>query len=108
MKKKKPNWFFRILTVFFVMYVALFISLHTGYYEKTVRDKTIMTEEMIAEFEKDIENNVAVDIKDYLPEEKDYSNFFTKSANGISKGLGNLLDDKTSGIWKFIKSLFIG
>lgn len=108
MKKKKGNWFFRILMVLFVIYVALFISLHTGYYEKMVRDRTLMTEEKILEFENDVANNMVVDIKDYLPVEEDYSNFFTKSASTISTVLGKLLDDKTENIWEFIKTLFIG
>ena len=107
MKPKKTNWFFRILTFFFIIYVALFISLHTGYYEKKVRDHTLMTEEMINQFENDIQNNVVIDIKDYLPEEKDYSNVFTKSANTLSKGLKSVLDDRVTGVWNVIKSLFI-
>ena len=107
MKKKKNNWFFRILTVLFIIYLALFISLHTGYYEKTVRDRTLMTEEKIKEFEKDVANNIAVDIKDYLPPQEDYSNFFTKSASTISKTLGNVLDNNAQNFWDFIKSLFI-
>ncbi|MBE6155177.1 MAG: hypothetical protein E7164_00265 [Firmicutes bacterium] len=106
-KKKKGNWFFRILTVFFIIYVALFISLHTGYYEKTVRDRTLMTEEKIKQFEEDVANNMVVDIKDYLPNEEDYSNIFTKSAISISSTLGNILDSKAENFWDFIKSLFI-
>jgi len=108
MKKKKGNWFFRILTFLFIIYVALFISLHTGYYEKTVRDRTLMTEEKIKEFEEDVANNMIVDIKDYLPPEEDYSNFFTKSATTISGTLGNILDNKAENVWDFIKTLFIG
>ncbi|MBE6148834.1 MAG: hypothetical protein E7167_05060 [Firmicutes bacterium] len=108
MKKKKRNWFFRILTVLFIIYVALFISLHTGYYDKMVRDKTLMTEEMLREFENDVANNVVIDLKDYLPPQEDYSNFFTKSATTISSTIGNLLDNKAQNVWEFIKSLFIG
>ena len=85
----------------------LFISFHTGYYEKTVRDHTLMTEEMLSQFELDVQNNAVIDIKDYLPEEKDYSNFFTKGANVLSKGLKSVLDDKATGLWNVIKSLFI-
>lgn len=107
-KKKKNNWFFRILSLLFIMYLALFISLHTGYYEKTVRDRTLMTEEKIKEFEEDVANNMIVDIKDYLPEEKDYSNFFTNSANSLSNVLSNILDNNAENVWDFIKSLFIG
>ena len=107
-KKKQGNWFFRILTLLFILYLALFISRHTGYYEKLVRDKTLMTEEKIKEFEKDVANNTVIDIKDYLPEEEDYSNVFTKGAGAVTKTLGNILDKNVPGIWKFIKSLFIG
>lgn len=108
MKKKKTNWFFRILLVFFIMYVALFIANKTGYYEKTVRDRTLMTEEKIKEFEEDIANNEAIDVNSYLPKKADYSNVFTKSANAIASKLGDILDDNTDSVWKFIKSLFIG
>lgn len=108
MKKKEPNWFMRILTLLFIVYVFLFILNKTGYYEKNVRDKTIMTEEQIKQFEDDVANNIAVDINSYLPEKVDYSNFFTKGANLVSKSLGNVLDSKADNVWEFIKSLFIG
>jgi len=108
MKKKKGNWFFRILNVLFIVYVALFIAQKTGYYEKTVRDRTLITEEKIKEFEQDVANNAVIDINSYLPVKEDYSNVFTKGANVISDKLGNLLDNRADSIWEFIKSLFIG
>lgn len=108
MKKKKTNWFFRILTFFFVIYVFLFVLNKSGYYEKTVRDKALMTEEKIKEFENDVANNNVIDINSYLPETKDYSNSFTKGANFLSDKIGNLLDNNVDSFWKFIKTLFIG
>lgn len=106
--KKKPNWFLRILTFLFIIYVALYIAGTTGYYEKTLRDKTILTEEKIKEFEEDISNNKPIDIESYLPEQTDYSNFLTKSANAIASSLGDLFENRTADFWQLIKSWFIG
>ena len=108
MKKKKNNWFFRVLTLLFIIYVFVFISHKTGYYQKTIRDKTLMTQDALEQFEKDVANNVAVDIKDYLPPEKDYTNIITDSAASLSNTLGNLVENNTKNLWEFIKSLFIG
>ena len=108
MKKKRGNLFFRILTILFIIYVALFIVQQTGYYDKTVRDQTLMTEEKIKQFESDVAQNKAVDVINYLPEKEDYSNFLTRSANVITNKLGDILDKKVDNIWDIIKSLFIG
>ena len=83
MNKKNNNWFFKILTILFIIYVALFIANQTGYYEKTIRDKTFLTEEKMHEFEQDVADNKVIDIINYLPEKEDYSNFWTKSANKL-------------------------
>ena len=107
MKKKKGSWFFRILIVLFIMYVALFIASQTGYYDKRVRDKTVMTDEQIKKFEEDIANNKTVDISSYLPQSPDYSNFLTKSANKMESKLEKIINNEAPDIWNFIKSLFI-
>ena len=39
-KGKQKNWFSRILSLLFIIYVALFIAGKTGYYERTIRNKT--------------------------------------------------------------------
>lgn len=108
MKNKNGKWFFRILGVFFAMYLVLLVAQKTGYYEKMVRDRTEMTEDKIKEFESDLANGEIIDLKDYLPEKEDYSNAFTKGANFISDKIGNILDSKADNVWDFIKSLFIG
>ena len=107
MKKKKGSWFFRILIVLFIMYIALFMASQTGYYDKKVRDKTIMTEQQIKKFEDDVANNKTMDIASYLPKTPDYSNFLTKSANKIENKLEKILNNEAPNVWNFIKSLFI-
>lgn len=108
MNKRTMHPFFKILLVLFTVYVVLFILNETGYYEKTVRNKTIMTEIRKEEFEKDIAEGKALDIISYLPEKEDYANILTKGANFIEKELGIIIDDRLEDFWKFLKTLFIG
>lgn len=105
MKKKNP--FFTLLLILFLIYLGLFIANETGFYDKSVRDKTILTQKKIEDFEKDIKEGKNIDATSYLPKEKDYSNVFTKSANKISNKLGLLVNNKSKNIWQFIKALFI-
>ena len=44
-KKDKPNWFFRTLTLLFLIFISLFAALESGYYESKIAKKTAMTEE---------------------------------------------------------------
>ena len=104
--KKKMHPFLKILIVLFFIYLALYIANLTGYYDKSIREKTILTEEKKREFEKDLKEGKNVQIKTYLQSEKDYSNFLTKSANKINNKLGDFFSDDLNGLWLFIKSLF--
>lgn len=104
---KKHNFFKTLLILVFLLFLALFIASKTGYYEKSVKDKTFLTNKKLKEFEKDISEGKDVDAKDYLPKEVDYSNVFTKSANNISNKIGLVVNSKAKNVWDFIKTLFI-
>lgn len=104
---KKHNFFKTLFILVFLLFLALFIASKTGYYEKSVKDKTYLTNEKLKEFEKDISEGKNVDAKDYFPKEVDYSNVFTKSANNISNKIGLVVNYKAKNIWDFIKTLFI-
>ena len=108
MTKKKPNWFLRILSILFFIYVTFYIADITGYYEKSVRKQAVMTEEARAQFEKDLLQNKAVDIKDYLPKEIDYSNTLTKTANNLEIALCSFFENDLKGVWDVLRALFIG
>ena len=108
MKKTKINLFFKLLIISFIIYVAFYIADITGYYEKTVHDEMIMTKKAQMQFEEDIASNKAIDVTDYLPQEKDYSNIFTKGANKLEQSLGNFFGDDLSSVWDILRSLFIG
>ena len=104
---KKHNFFKTLFILVFLLFLALFIASKTGYYEKSVKDKTYLTNKKLKEFEKDISEGKNVDAKDYFPKEVDYSNVFTKSANNISNKIGLMVNYKAKNIWDFIKTLFI-
>ena len=104
---KKHNFFKTLFILVFLLFLALFIASKTGYYEKSVKDKTYLTNKKLKEFEKDISEGKNVDAKDYLHKEVDYSNVFTKSANNISNKIGLVVNYKAKNIWDFIKTLFI-
>ena len=104
---KKHNFFKTLFILVFLLFLALFIASKTGYYEKSVKDKTYLTNKKLKEFEKDISAGKNVDAKDYFPKEVDYSNIFTKSANNISNKIGLVVNYKAKNIWDFIKTLFI-
>ena len=104
---KKHNFLKTLFILVFLLFLALFIASKTGYYEKSVKDKTYLTNKKLKEFEKDISEGKNVDAKDYFPKEVDYSNVFTKSANNISNKIGLVVNYKAKNIWNFIKTLFI-
>lgn len=107
MTNDKKNPFFKILSLLFLVYLGLFIAKETGYYDKNIREKTLLTETKINDFENDLKSGKPVDVISYLPEEKDYSNILTKSANKVSNKIGILVNSKSKNIWDFIKTLFI-
>ena len=91
---KKHNFLKTLFILVFLLFLALFIASKTGYYEKSVKDKTYLTNKKLKEFEKDISEGKNVDAKDYFPKEVDYSNIFTKSANNISNKIGLVVNYK--------------
>ncbi len=107
MKKKKSNLFIKILSLLFIVYVALLIAFESGYYDTKVGNKAILTKEAMERFEEDIEKGEMVDVKDYLQEEKvDYSNTVTKIGNKASKCLEEVMTKGLSGLIDTLKGLF--
>ena len=107
MKKKKSNLFIKILSLLFIVYVALLIAFESGYYDTKVENKAILTKEAMERFEEDIEKGEMVDVKDYLKEEKvDYSNTVTKIGNKASKCLEEVMTKGLSGLIDTLKGLF--
>ena len=105
--KKKPNYFLKVIILLFLLFIFFYAMTKSGYYETTIKKRTILTEKKIREFENDINNNEVIDIDSYysVPKE-DYSSFASsigkKTTLSLSKGLEVFF--KNSG--KVLKKLF--
>ena len=105
--KKKRNWFLRILTILFIIYIGLYIASISGYYESTLSNKVALTDEAIKRFEQDIIDGKEVDVESYIIEEKaDYSNKFSDAGEKLGTSIQKILTEGISGVWEAIKVLF--
>lgn len=87
MKYKIFKWSFMFLLVIFL---TLYFSQLTGYYEYQNYQKMVMTEEQIMQFEQDIKDGKEVDIKDYVVNiNRDYDNSLSNLGMNISNIISN-------------------
>src|SRR5574344_858311 len=97
-EKKEKNYLLIFMLLSFVIFMALYISNETLYYEYRAYNKKIITNEAIDRFEGDIIENKDLSEKDYIVKtHKDYSNKFSDLGynttvlinNFMNKGLKN-------------------
>ena len=89
-----------LIIIIILIYICAYYVANSGYYEYHLQERTYLTNEKIKEFERDIEKNENIDVKDYLAyEEKDYTNKLTNLVYGISDN-GNKMARKV------IKAIF--
>lgn len=105
-KENKYHLFWRTLFILFVIYIALFLSVENGHYERENLKKAVLTEEKIKEFENDVKNNKEVDIKDYLEQthmdySSPFSNFAVKLSNKVEKAMDKCINQTTKLIKKY-------
>ena len=68
---------FKIIFIFlFVIFLTMYISVGSNYYEYELHKKVMLTNEDIKKFEDDVKNNKEVDIDNYISSRVDYSNSF--------------------------------
>lgn len=72
-----------------ISFFCLYFTTTSSYYEYNQKQKSILTEEAIKQFEKDVANGKKIIASNYITEEKDYNNktsiFFMKCSNLISE-----------------------
>ena len=49
MEKKKTNWFIKLLTILFIIFMGLFIASESGYYEAKLSEKVVLTDNLLLE-----------------------------------------------------------
>ena len=85
------KWAFVFL---FIIFMTLYFSQLTGYYEYRNYQKMVMTEEQIKQFEQDIKDGKEVDIKDYtVSTVRNYENSFSNLGLNLSKFISGLVED---------------
>ena len=103
----KKNPFFKILLVFFFIFMALYIALESGYYDIKMGRKATITEEKLQEFESDVKDGKEVDLKDYLTDDYvDYSSSVSRFGSKIGSSLDKLMDGGIDGFLNLLGSLF--
>lgn len=108
MDKKKPNVFLKILSILFIIFLALFIASESGYYEAKLGEKVALTDDAIKQFEEDVLNGENVDINTYiLKENVSYENNFTKAGDKFSEMVEGFITDGIGGALSVIKTLFL-
>ena len=95
-----------LLSILFVIYLIIYFSSKTNYYEYSNYKKVSITNEKIEEFEKDINEGKNVNIKDYIKDEsKDYSNNITKAGEFIGNNILNISGEVVKISYNFISKV---
>lgn len=103
----KNKVFKTVLGLLLLIYLTLYFTSISGYYEYKNYKKMTLTEEQIERFEKDVKEGKEVDVSDYIIEEEIVFN--NKIANTgkrvsytISKTMDKVLNKTFSSLAKFI------
>lgn len=105
MKNSVKAWiiFRRILLLLFLFFLINYYQAESS--NNIVTQKTILTEEQIKEFEKDVKNGEFVDIKDYTSANNiDTSNTVSDLGYNLGKGISEFFGVKVVDFINFIGS----
>lgn len=107
-KEKIYNNIFKALfIVFIVSFLTLYISNSTGYFEYYHRQKIILTDEKIKQFEEDIKNGVNLDLESYLESTKqNYNNKASKFGLFISNKIGKYAKSIIEKTFEILNDIF--
>ena len=95
-----------VLLILFIIFLCIFISSTSGYYEYSNNKKTVFTEDKIKQFEKDVAEGKNVNINDYLKtESKDYTNNITNMGDGVSEFINDSVNFVLKGGFKIIEKM---
>lgn len=87
--KKNKNYFLISMLLIFLVFLILYISKESGYYEYKAHSKAALTQEQIKKFESDLSEGKNVTIDDYVVNDKvDY----TTTVGDMGYKFGNLVE----------------
>ena len=97
-----------IMAVLVMLFLGLYISQMTGYYEYTESKKTTLTKSAMERFEQDIKEGKEIKAGNYLEQEKDYNNKAStlgmKVSSLIEKGFNKAMNGLFQEISKAINN----
>ena len=98
---------FKIIFIFlFVIFLTMYISVGSNYYEYELHKKVMLTNEDIKRFEDDVKNNKEVDIDNYISSRVDYSNSFSKASTKVSKETKKYIKQGIDDIFNIYSKMF--
>lgn len=98
---------FKIIFIFlFVIFLTMYISVGSNYYEYELHKKVMLTNEDIKRFEDDVKNSKEVDIDNYISSRVDYSNSFSKASTKVSKETKKYIKQGIEGIFNIFSKMF--
>jgi hypothetical protein len=110
MENKNITKFFElIILISFLIFLALYISQSTGYYDYRNSKKTALTTNQIKQFEKDIHQGKKVDLNKYIKmNNKNYQNNVSRAGLTISSTTEKCMRKIVAGSFKFLGNLVGG
>lgn len=91
-----------LFTITIILFLSLYFSKYNSdYYE----NKRILTEEAIAQFEKDLKEGKEINAKNYITEEKDYNNKASKIGIKMSNTIEKTFNKSLKYLMKYLEKL---
>lgn len=107
MKKDRKNKICKIIiVVLFIIYITIYISEKTGYYEFKNYQKTLLTKEQISKFEEDVKNGKNVKINDYVVNtNKHYQTSLSRAGSTLSEFISKIVNKGINSSFDFLIKL---
>lgn len=98
---------FKTIMIFlFVIFLTIYLSNNTSYYEYGMHKRVELTNEEIKKFEEDVKNNKNIDIEDYQKNTiKDYSNEISRISLSLSNFTSKYIKKGINSVFKTIDKL---
>ena len=90
---------FSFVTIF-LLFLCLYIGQASGYYEVTSHQKNALTEDAIKRFEEDVKSGKEIEAKNYMEQEKIYSNSLNKIGLKTSNTIESIFNKTMTYIFK--------
>lgn len=104
--KLKIKLFKGIFTLLFLIFITMYVSEESGYYEFKNNKTKELTQKQIEKFESDVALGKEVDIEDYVvTKDKNYQNKISKMGLNVSNTLSTIVKKSLDGAFSFMVNL---